>query len=60
MYRHVSAYTVVRAMSQVNGGWSFSATWRYLLCTDWQSFDIENSYVVAIMAYRNKRTENAK
>ena len=23
----VSAYTVVRAMCQVNGGWSFSATW---------------------------------
>ena len=25
--QHVSAYTVVRAMCQVNGGWSFSATW---------------------------------
>jgi len=24
---HVSAYTVVRAMCQVNRGWSFSATW---------------------------------
>ena len=24
---HVSAYTVVRAMCQVNGRWSFSATW---------------------------------
>ena len=25
--QHDSAYTVVRAMCQVNGGWSFSATW---------------------------------
>ena len=25
--QHVSAYAVVRAMCQVNGGWSFSATW---------------------------------
>ena len=25
--QHVSAYTVVRAMCQVNGIWSFSATW---------------------------------
>jgi len=24
---HVSAYSVVRAMCHVNGGWSFSATW---------------------------------
>jgi len=24
---HVSAYTVVRAMCQVDGGWSFSAPW---------------------------------